>query len=638
MLMTKQGSSGKSYLAMATRIKVLLFILLNVVIVASSLRVASSIEKRELRRNDDHGDDDYEPSENDIDVFFDLCNEFLDAMNDCGQSWMDLEGVMVDQIGLMSDRIVYTETLIIDEAEQIGIMADRIVETEYIMSNLTAQCMPICNESMNDKLANEDEYHKWRSKEPEQQEKESDQRSDPIFDTFTNKLATTATFSSAKPKEMCSPLSAFNEVLNESLIVFDQLCENVTDGIEFMTLQIGVMADRIVATECLIMDMSKQIGVMADRIVTTEELMSNLSASCCQVAEQPALSFITSDSEEEKKKKKKKRSAILLKDEPPTPPECANYTSSYDDLALRLKKKKKKDNNAALTGHKLYEKFKLPPKERSTTTSTTVDTVNTHAVVDKRDIPTDGPMPCDTWWNPFCCAMEIMTEMMKEMIDMMGSMGDQIIQLMESCSLLIGELADDIVDMEHEIMDMSLIIGEMADDIVDMEEWGAEMLNSAVCSHYSSSPSPSIYKDNRRKRMLSNVQVKYAPTSSSFIKPSVINILMNFDIHNTEMKLQLLKEVQEDEKYKKEKGGVFGDFADMVDLMIKMADTMTSLMTQELQEMNLIAKGIADMADQIVITMGLIGEMAQQINIMAGRIVETAQLMENLVDDCVPSS
>ncbi len=72
----------------------------------------------------------------------------------------------------------------------------------------------------------------------------------------------------------------------------------------------------------------------------------------------------------------------------------------------------------------------------------------------------------------------------------------------------------------------------------------------------------------------------------------------------------------------------------MVDLMVKMAAMMESLMTSELGEMQKIAAACGAMAQQIVTTMGYIGDMAEQINIMAGRIVTTADLMEALLNDC----
>mmetsp|Transcript_49512 Transcript_49512/g.63496 ORF Transcript_49512/g.63496 Transcript_49512/m.63496 type:complete len:211 (+) Transcript_49512:508-1140(+) len=85
------------------------------------------------------------------------------------------------------------------------------------------------------------------------------------------------------------------------------------------------------------------------------------------------------------------------------------------------------------------------------------------------------------------------------------------------------------------------------------------------------------------------------------------------------------------------KSNPFGKFADMVDLMIEMANTMTSLMTEELSEMKQIVQACSDMSQQIIKTMSLMYDMSQQIEIMAGRMITTTQLMENLLEDCVPT-
>lgn len=72
--------------------------------------------------------------------FIDECYYMIDVMGTCEDSWVDLENNIIDSIDTFATRIVYTEGLILDEADQILEMADRIVETETIVSELIKSC------------------------------------------------------------------------------------------------------------------------------------------------------------------------------------------------------------------------------------------------------------------------------------------------------------------------------------------------------------------------------------------------------------------------------------------------------------------------------------------------------------------
>mgnify|MGYP003385451724 CR=1 FL=1 len=72
--------------------------------------------------------------------FIDECYYMIDTMNTCEDGWVELENSIIDSIDSFATKIVYTEGLIVDEADQILDMADRIVETEYIVSDLIKSC------------------------------------------------------------------------------------------------------------------------------------------------------------------------------------------------------------------------------------------------------------------------------------------------------------------------------------------------------------------------------------------------------------------------------------------------------------------------------------------------------------------
>ncbi len=71
------------------------------------------------------------------------------------------------------------------------------------------------------------------------------------------------------------------KMMQDAVSMMDQVSLNITNLMNYEIDAIGKMADRIVDTECLILDMGKQIGVMADRIVKTEELMADAAKKCC---------------------------------------------------------------------------------------------------------------------------------------------------------------------------------------------------------------------------------------------------------------------------------------------------------------------------------------------------------------------
>ena len=64
----------------------------------------------------------------------------IETMESCAEGWVQFEKEIVASIDSFSDRIVFTESLIMEEAKLILDMADRIVETEEIMIDLLESC------------------------------------------------------------------------------------------------------------------------------------------------------------------------------------------------------------------------------------------------------------------------------------------------------------------------------------------------------------------------------------------------------------------------------------------------------------------------------------------------------------------
>jgi hypothetical protein len=213
--------------------------------------------------------------------------------------------------------------------------------------------------------------------------------------------------------------------------------------------------------------------------------------------------------------------------------------------------------------------------------------------------------------------MEVMTQMMLEMIDMMAKSGAEVIALMESSAVAIGVMSDDIVDMEHMIMDMALTIGDISDELVDIEAWALQFGELAVFSGGAGS----VVAVGRPPRVDRSRRVVAEAGRARALKKGSEKVPAD-TVHSAHGIVS----------------GGFGDFAEMVDLMIKMAATMESLMVSELSEMKDIADACGDMAHQITLTMGYITEMAQEITIMATRIVTTTDLMNSLLDECSPSA
>ena len=524
----------------------------------------------------------------DFDTFFELCDEYLEAMKTCGSELVSMEESLLDGITTMSSRIVYTETLILDEATQIGYMADRIVETEYLMSNLTQECVPFCKENKG--------IRKWKEEEVEEVEKmeemEAEVKKQPKVLLEENQGLPRVFWGeiSGIQKDLipgfCTPLGEFNEVLNASLIAFEAMCANVTSGVIYMNDQIGIMADRILFTEGLIMNFSGQIGEMADRIVETEQLAANATSLCCQIGGETGIERRTEGKWESGEKGKK------LGDQ---------GFSNFRGM-----------NERALQPPLLPSKFG--------------GSMGLHV--------------CKSWWNPFCCAMEVMTDMMVAMLLEMAKAAPVTLYIVEEGADAIGVLADFILYLEEVIVVMGMEIGYIADDIVSTERMLIDFMSSPLCEPMEKKKHQSLEKKKwELQQQQQQQQASSTPRPAARDRGSLSKMKKKLQQLLSSPRTSTLKSLNltalQERKHLPDGANPFGDFAGMVDCMTQMSDTMSALILQQMGVGVDVMTHMGMVTNDIFKTMGLIVEMIGQIEVMAGRIVETNNLMTNLTMDCI---
>jgi hypothetical protein len=196
----------------------------------------------------------------------------LAAMLAMDHQWAALFNATVANVGLMATRIVTTEGLIVAEGRQIGRMAGRVLATAAVMEKLTATCLR-CNAT------------RPLPSPP------------PVPTPSTLRGASAAIsgrwggwYSAPQPPARAPaaaaddgpgpnrPIAAF---VNHTLALMTRLSGDVAAAVGGLEARVLNMSGRILATERLIMNVSRQIGAMAGRIVATEKMMAATAAACC---------------------------------------------------------------------------------------------------------------------------------------------------------------------------------------------------------------------------------------------------------------------------------------------------------------------------------------------------------------------
>lgn len=481
----------------------------------------------------------------------DLMGDMMDAVTNTSNEFSEVGHHILTAIGDMADRIVSTEKLIDDMGIQIGWMADKIVHTEWIVTNMTRDCF--CNHSISMATG------EWGGGKSLVYRKENitvsynSAHNDFFKKTVQNRVRTSG---NTTWEDMIG-------TMEHALALMTQMSTNVSTLLNDEVDAIGTMADRIVATECLIMQMGKQIGVMADRIVYTEGLMANATVACCHL------------------------SPVLTVTMPGTPavqpragPPCGQGIHSQVRRNVRSK--------STYTGHSHYR-----------------------VAVNRFDT---GKADVDPFsW--FAKQMEnLMNGMMDEMEHLMTTMAIGILNGTSE----IGLLADSIVDTEKSINEMGLAIGEMADCIVATEEIGFQMF-SQFCpafkpSHHDPLPhgkcapiAPVHPVKNNTRSVFSNpaavhaTRVRFLTVMESMTRD--LDALLNPVSDFTEMLNLCKKMVQMMDAMSKSMTGMASD---VMNSIIQMSDRIM----QTIGLINGMAGQINVMAGRIVRTEQLLAQLA----------------------------
>ncbi|KAH3760820.1 hypothetical protein Pelo_7382 [Pelomyxa schiedti] len=514
---------------------------------------------------------------NEIDDFMDLCKQFLDECLACEQEWAALENQVIDSVDSFANRIMCTEQLILMEAQQIGYMADRIVHTEEILANLTKTCVPFCHGT----AVLPQRIQVALKQEPS------------VLEMPTGERKGEGTEGNQPPEagerlkyDHCAPIEEMNQVINASIALFAELCSDVTSLLSEMDKCVEELGNDIIATEFDIMNMSSQIGVMADAIVETEEMAEEAAATCC-TALQPNITVNPKIGDQE-------IISASIPDQciPFYPPVNRGRQHIRNIVAV----------SAPVLSHSKAQVAGFAEIRHRLLIATWKNGAQLH---------TD--FPCDTWWNPFCCAMEICADIMIYMMDGMLWMANQTTVAMEGVIDQVLEMSDEILQEEDLILAMGLQISDMTEQILYTESMMQAFVED-FCNNLG------LRYTQRNQGPIEAMAVKNLPT----ITPTKVLELVPFP---GLMESTILKDIQATLQGTREGG--------MIQLFIEFLETMKAFMIDETQIMKHMFEEMDNLAQDIVTTSGYILQMADQINDMAGRITQTQNIMYSLIDDCL---
>ena len=402
--------------------------------------------------------------------FIDECNYMIDEMNHCAQGWVSLEEEIITSVETFSGNIIFTETLILEETGLILDMADRIVQTENIMIDLVESCD--CSSSVG--ISHTHEY----KSAPKRGVKFSSSTPTPISggekkivveNISKTTVVTLSNHTTGVTIDKCSVMDDIIEVMDACIDAFVVYNDDFIAVLSYMDQAILDMGERIVNTECLIVNMSYQIGDMADLVVETEELMADMASSCCR------------DGEDKQSTSTFGGNTISSKSMALAAQRTAEDDLMQDCTFDVTKRKIVTFDSSHVLGmsktarEQLHRKLQLLPS--------VVQDIERVSYLRKTLLPTlaitsppQDVMPCDTWWDPFCCAAEVCADIMVEMIEMMADGADWMEEICEDCIDLIGSLADDIVKTEENIILMGYAINDMAEYMVVFIDEGLEFM------------------------------------------------------------------------------------------------------------------------------------------------------------------
>jgi hypothetical protein len=359
---------------------------------------------------------------------------------------------------------------------------------------------------------------------------------------------------------------------------------------------------------------------MADRIVETEELMAEMGKSCCRGGS--AHPFDLSHPITPVKK------SLYLKygDDDEVLSHCNfNNTKTKERNSLKTSSSHVKSllTNAAENLHRSLSagqvgNFRSQSSYRLATFSRNI----------RSQINQDGPMPCETFWNPFCCAAEVCADMMVEMIQLMASGADWMTEMCMSMINEIGRLADDIVKTEENIVMMGYAIGDMADCIVVFIDQGLEFM-SLFCP-----ASKELYS------IIGNIQIKTQRESDTCSSENTLG-LKDFHLDQTlvtkhsnalaeKWSQRILLTSKLNTWMVSLKSNPFGEFAQMVDLMMQTMTVFMRLMDQQTKLLNDMMKSMASLSTEEMKMSVMVVDMGTDVTSLETEVGKQENLMIQL--------
>jgi hypothetical protein len=356
---------------------------------------------------------------------------------------------------------------------------------------------------------------------------------------------------------------------------------------------------------------------MADRIVEVEVLMADMAKSCCRGGNQNPLKPLPEFTPLKTLNLKYGDDDEILK-------YCTfNETTSPKNLTLIAQNSRSMMAEAA-------KKFLLALSTGKVGSFRSRIPYSRMTLMKSSDI-----MPCESIWNPFCCAAEVCADMMVEMIELMAQGADWMTEMCLAMIDEIGALADDIVQTEENIVLMGYNIGYMADCIVVFIDQGLEFM-TLFC------PNKEEYYSLRGHvtlRSSSFPKTSEEGCSSDSKRILFKEAILSYSPHTVVTKLSstLGEKWMERQDYNKKvmswmkslEGNPFGEFAQMVDVMMeamsafmRTMDGQTEMINQMMTSLTTFSKEEAKMSTMVIDMASDVEELEEDINTQEDLMVE----------------
>jgi hypothetical protein len=426
--------------------------------------------------------------------------------------------------------------------------------------------------------------------------------------------------------ERCAPMAQMNKVMNASIYLMEDMNTEMVGLLSYMNQAISDLADDIVATECSIMNFSWQIGVMADQVVLTEQMMAEAADECC--LDESVKKTTPSLRKQLRRLGNKKPS---LGDFTP-PEECEPYVNEATS---------KKAVTSEANQQDILDHFETIQKKAA---SYVEEFALVHAKPSLQSV--SDMMPCEHWYNPPCCAMEMCADMVIMMMDGMEEMAKAMADSMKVMIDLTLEMSQDILDTEGYIQDMGMEISTMSDYIVETEQMILDFMTD-FCDHTplrtSSIIPPSVTPEQRInhrevvQRMIETASKLQGEQREAFLHRQLSRLLKAHTLLSDKRESMgaVFKRIQSASFPENVNQQVGSTWQDMLDLMTQCFDTFFAFMDDQAGVMAKMTEEVSNLAGYIKTTEGYILDMADNINDMAGHIVETEEMMFELTEDCM---